>query len=211
MGRRGVTVDQNQRWIFNRLAPQYSQRPPYPEEVIGRLCALAGRSDARVADLGAGTGHLAIPLARRGLRVSAVEPAIAMLAELTRAADAESLSIRVAQATAEATTLESAQFELVLLADALHWVDPELAGREIARLLKADGVLVVLEVGIGDTPFLRELRLLVETSNQRARGMRRYRLRHLLSNVLKGLTIIDEFSEEMGLYERAVWSLLWSH
>jgi ubiquinone/menaquinone biosynthesis C-methylase UbiE len=133
---------------------------------------------------------------------------MAMLPELTRAAEAESLSIRVVQATAEATTLESAQFELVLLADALHWVDPELAGREIARLLKADGVLAILEVGIGDTPFLRELRHLVETINPRARGMSHSRLRQLVTHVSKGLTEVEQFSEELELSEETLRSMV---
>ncbi len=39
-----------------------------------------------VLDVGAGTGRLAIPLARQGIRVTAVEPAAAMLGELRAAA-----------------------------------------------------------------------------------------------------------------------------
>jgi ubiquinone/menaquinone biosynthesis C-methylase UbiE len=131
-----------------------------------------------------------------------------MLAELTRAAEAEGLSIRLVQATAEATTLESAQFELVLLADALHWVDPELAGREIAGLLTADGVLAILEVAIGDTPFLRELRLLLEAINPRARGMSHARLGSLITHVSKRPTEVEEFSEELELREETLRSMV---
>lgn len=39
---------------------------------------------ARIADFGAGTGRLAIPLAREGYRVTAVDPSRAMLAQLAR-------------------------------------------------------------------------------------------------------------------------------
>jgi 2-oxoisovalerate dehydrogenase E2 component (dihydrolipoyl transacylase) len=73
LGRRKVRLDEASRWVFNRMADVYDARPPYPAALIDALCDLAGPPGARIADLGAGTGHLALPLAARGYDVTAVE------------------------------------------------------------------------------------------------------------------------------------------
>jgi SAM-dependent methyltransferase len=167
MSRRDARVTDPSRWVFNRLAADYRHRPPYPAALVERLLALAGGPGARVADLGAGTGHLALPLARLGARVHAVEPARAMLEAL--AAQAAGLPLTPVHAAAEETGLEGGAFDLVLLADALHWVDPDRGGREVARLLAPGGALVVVVPSFADTPFQRALGELLATSNPKAR------------------------------------------
>ena len=53
------------------------------DDELGRLWLAAGlQVGARVLDIGAGTGRVAIPLASRGCNVVAVEPAGGMLAQL---------------------------------------------------------------------------------------------------------------------------------
>jgi SAM-dependent methyltransferase len=167
VSRRGAHPADPTRWVFNRLAADYRRRPGYPPALAARLLALAGGPGARVADLGAGTGHLAIALARLGTRVHAVEPARAMLDAL--AAEARGLPIEPVHAAAEATGLPNGTFDLVLLADALQWVDPERAGREVARLLAPCGALAVVVPALADTPFLRELRERLAEANPKAR------------------------------------------
>jgi SAM-dependent methyltransferase len=167
VSRRGVRVTEASRWVFNRLAADYRHRPGYPPALAERLLALAGGPGARVADLGAGSGHLALPLARLGARVHAVEPARAMLDLL--AADAAGLAVTPVHAAAEETGLEPAGFDLAVLADALQWIDPERGGREVARLLAPGGVLAVVVPRLADTPFLRALRERLAEANPKAR------------------------------------------
>lgn len=171
MGRRGVLLQDQQRWIFNRLAAAYRSRPPYPGQLVDALARLTPARGS-IADLGAGIGHLALPLARRGLCVTAVEPAVAMLAELRRRAADQRLTVQTVQATAEESTLPSRSFHLVVLADALQWIDPELAGRETARILAPGGVVATIESQLCDTPFLRDLQDLMSRANPRARRSR---------------------------------------
>src|SRR5881394_2383331 len=85
LGRRKVSLDQPSRWVFNRMAEFHAARPPYPAALVDALADLAGPVGSRVADLGAGVGHLALPLAARGFDVAAVEPAEAMLDALRKA------------------------------------------------------------------------------------------------------------------------------
>jgi len=167
VSRRGVRVEDPSRWVFNRLAADYRRRPGYPPALVARLVALAGGPGARVADLGAGTGHLALPLARAGARVHAVEPARGMLDLL--AADAAGLPVEPVHAAAEETGLAAGAFDLALVADALHWIDPERGGREIARLLAPDGALAVVVPSLAETPFLRALADLLARANPKAR------------------------------------------
>ncbi|HSN92792.1 MAG TPA: class I SAM-dependent methyltransferase [Anaeromyxobacteraceae bacterium] len=166
MPRRDASPSDPGAWVFNRLAADYGERPGYPAALAARLLALAGGARAQVADLGAGTGALSVPLARLGARVHAVEPARAMLDALAAAAPPGVVAVHAA---AEETGLPGGSFDLVLLADALQWVDPDRAGREAARLLAPGGALAVVEPRLAPTPFLSALAERIARANPKAR------------------------------------------
>jgi len=183
VSRRGISVEDDDRWVFNRLATDYAARPGYPALVTRRLLELAGGPGARVAELGAGTGLLSLALSRLGAEVHAVEPARAMLQVLREGAagltartrregaagEAPPGAVTAVHATGEETGLPGGAFGLVVLADALHWMDAARAGQEAARLLAPGGVLAVVTPRLGDTPFLAALRALLAEANPRAR------------------------------------------
>ena len=65
----------------------------YPDRLLQRVVALAGlKPGDSVLDLGTGTGMLAIPFARMGLRVTALDPEPAMLAAARAAAQASGVA-----------------------------------------------------------------------------------------------------------------------
>ncbi|HET6532450.1 MAG TPA: class I SAM-dependent methyltransferase, partial [Actinoplanes sp.] len=113
-------------------APGPGDRPASPALGVGRA--------PRVLDLGAGTGKLTRQLAARGLDVIAVDPSDGMLAELTRAVP----GVPALRGTAEHVPLPDGSVDVVLMAQAWHWVDPESAVPEIARVLSPGGRLGVL-------------------------------------------------------------------
>jgi SAM-dependent methyltransferase len=166
--RAGISPSDDRRWVFNRLAADYGARPAYPAPLVARLAELAGGPGRRLADLGAGIGHLALPLWRRGLEVAAVEPARAMLAALAAGAG-PAPGLTPVHAAAEATGLAAGTFDLVLLADALQWVDPEGGAAEVRRLLAEGGALAVVSARLLDTPFLRALEERIAAENPKAR------------------------------------------
>ena len=155
--------------VFERLADPYRSRPPYPDALVARLSELAG-AGRPVVDLGAGTGLLAVPLARAGHPVFAVEPASAMLRVCIEAG--AGLPVHPVRAPAESTGLGPLGAGLVVLADAIQWVKPDASGAEARRLLAADGVAAVVVPEALDTPFMRGLRALLTRANPRAASRR---------------------------------------
>lgn len=120
---------------FGSAAAAYERgRPSYPPEAIDWLLPRGAR---QVLDLGAGTGKLTTRLVERGLDVVAVDPIPDMLEVLS----ASLPETRALLGTAEEIPLEDNSVDAVLVAQAWHWVDPERAIPEVARVLRPGGRL----------------------------------------------------------------------
>ncbi len=167
LGRRKVQLCDETAWVFNRMAKVYSARPDYPVVLLDCLASLAGPGAGTVLEIGAGTGHVSVPLAARGLKISAVEPALAMLEQLKRRAEREGVSLNALHAVAEALPLSSGAVSWVIVADALHFLDVTLAAEEIARVLSPDGGLAIVTVEFADTDWMRAVRALMDESAPR--------------------------------------------
>jgi SAM-dependent methyltransferase len=123
---------------FGAVADVYERgRPPYPGEAIDWLVPAQAR---RVADIGAGTGKLTRQLRDRGLDVIAVEPSAGMREQLRRAVP----GVPVLAGTGEQIPLAGGTVDLVVAAQAWHWVDPARAVPEAARVLAPGGRLGLL-------------------------------------------------------------------
>lgn len=123
---------------FGAAADVYERgRPSYPAEAIDWLLPPGAR---RVLDLGAGTGKLTRQLRDRGLDVVAVEPSGGMREQLSRSV----ADIRVFPGSAEDIPLGDGSVDVVLVAQAWHWVDPHRAVPEVARVLTGGGQLGLL-------------------------------------------------------------------
>lgn len=123
---------------FGSQAAAYERgRPSYPPEAVDWLLQ-PGASD--VLDLGAGTGKLTTRLVERGLNVVAVDP-IAEMLDVLRSTLPDTPALL---GTAERIPLPDDSVDAVLVAQAWHWVDPEKAVPEVARVLRPGGRLGLL-------------------------------------------------------------------
>ncbi|MEG3616769.1 class I SAM-dependent methyltransferase [Isoptericola haloaureus] len=123
---------------FTRGADVYARvRPGYPAEAVSWL--LEGTTGP-VLDLAAGTGLLTRRLVELGADVVAVDPAAAMLEELSAALP----GVDTRTGTAERIPLADAGVGAVVVGQAWHWFDPPRAAAEIARVLRPGGTLGVL-------------------------------------------------------------------
>lgn len=111
------------------------------EEFVSRLEFPAG---AQVLDVACGTGNVAIPLARRGARVTGVDIAPNLLAQARERAAAEGLQIWFDEGDAEQLPYPDATFDAVVtMFGAMFAPQPELVVAECARVLKPGGLLAM--------------------------------------------------------------------
>ncbi|MEO8262264.1 MAG: class I SAM-dependent methyltransferase [Pseudolysinimonas sp.] len=120
---------------FGAAAGEYDRaRPEYPADAVRWFLPDGAQ---KVADAGAGTGKLSAVLAAAGHEVVAIDPDPQMLAALS----ARYPGIPTLIGTGESLPLDDASVDAVTFGQAWHWVDPAVASPEVARVLRAGGVL----------------------------------------------------------------------
>jgi sugar phosphate isomerase/epimerase len=130
---------------FDAAADAYNRyRLSPPDEVIDAIVEASNlRSGSRVLEIGCGTGQLSVPLAQRGVELTAVERG-PQLAERARSNLATLPNAHVDVSAFEEWPLPRDAFDAVVCANAFHWLDPEIRISKSFAALRTGGVLTIL-------------------------------------------------------------------
>lgn len=131
--------------VFSRKAEKYAKyRWDYAPQSTQTLIEITRISTESVlADIGAGSGILTRHFIDRAGRIYAIEPNVELRQILIKEMKA-SPSVLVLDASAENTTLSNNSVDIITVAQAIRWFDPEPARREMMRILKRQGWLALL-------------------------------------------------------------------
>ena len=120
---------------FSKQSADYAKfRPRYPRELFEYLGTIAPARQL-VWDCATGNGQAAVELASIFDRVIATD---ASETQIANAESHEGVEYRVAPA--EESGLETAKFDIVMVAQALHWLNHDRFYHEVRRVLKESGV-----------------------------------------------------------------------
>jgi SAM-dependent methyltransferase len=130
---------------FGATAQDYVRhRAGFPDSLFDRLSGFGiGKPGQPVVDLGTGTGTVARGFARRGCLVVGIDPSEPLLEQARRLDAAEGLSVEYRTGRAEDTGLPSGAVEVVSAGQCWHWFDRPRAAREVARILRPEGAIVI--------------------------------------------------------------------
>lgn len=123
--------------LFDDNADLYaSYRPRYPKELFDFIASLVQSHD-EAWDCATGNGQAAIGLAQN---FSIVEATDISEEQIANAFQSENINYSVQPG--ESTSFRDNQFDLVNVAQALHWFDYDKFWDEVARVLKPNGMFV---------------------------------------------------------------------
>ncbi|MES2487003.1 MAG: class I SAM-dependent methyltransferase [Bacteroidota bacterium] len=131
---------------FSAQAQGYAQfRPHYPPEMIAYIASLAKNRHAAL-DVATGNGQVAAALAHSFDAVHAIDISSKQLQNATQLPN-----IYYSEQPAEATNFADATFDLITVAQAIHWFNFGAFYKEVYRLLKPEGILAVIGYGLFTT------------------------------------------------------------
>ena len=143
---------------FETVAPKWDalRRGFFSETVREKAFETAGAVAGKIAaDIGAGSGFVTEGLLGRGLRVIAVDRSEAMLEEMRRKfGEGGAVEYRIGEA--ESLPLADGSVDCVFANMYIHHVEsPSAAIREMARIVKPGGRLIITDLDRHDFEFLR--------------------------------------------------------
>ena len=130
---------------FGATAEDYARfRAGFPDSLFDRLAALGiGASGETVVDVGTGTGTLARGFARRGCKVIAIDPDDRLLNQARQLDATASVTVAYKIGCAEAIPMADDSADIVSAGQCWHWFDGPKAAREVARITRPHGRVVV--------------------------------------------------------------------
>lgn len=168
-------VNQAIQQTFGNVAENYRHSVVHAQgEDLARMVALVEAvGGGRVLDVGCGAGHVAINLAPHSTAVIAYDLTDKMLEQVQILASERGITnVKTQAGIAETLPFPDASFDVVATRySAHHWQNPAQAAREMARVLKPNGLclvsdIVALENPVHDT-FLQTIEFLRDGSHVR--------------------------------------------
>ncbi len=148
------------RSFFDSVGPEWDAlRKVWGDDMLrARALGRLVPAGLRVADVGTGTGVLALELAEAGLEVIAVDHSAAMLEAAQRKIDEQELSgIELRQGEASALPLEDGEVDAAFAHMVLQYLaSPTEALSEMARIVRPAGRVVVIDFVRHDREWMRE-------------------------------------------------------
>jgi SAM-dependent methyltransferase len=125
---------------FDAVANLYDVfRPSYPPELITYILSASEISkDGRVLEIGSGTGIATILLAQRGYSIFCIEPGENLVAVARQRLRLFS-QVEFAITTFETWQEPENTFDLVVSAQAFHWIPKEIGYSKVAKALRTNG------------------------------------------------------------------------
>ncbi len=128
---------------FSTQSVQYSQyRPYYPSEMIAYIISFV-KNKGTALDVATGNGQVAGELAKYFGQVYGTDIS---QKQLDNALQAENIIYKTE--SAEQTSFGECHFDLITVAQAIHWFDFDAFYKEVYRILKPDGIFAVLGYGL---------------------------------------------------------------
>ena len=119
-------------------------RPGYPDNYFVLLkCLGVGLKNQDILDLGSGTGALAIPFAKQGANVTALDSSQGQLDAAKDVAVKNNLNIKFIASNAEETNLPNNSFDVITSSMCWLYFDQTKITDEVIRLLRRDGLLMI--------------------------------------------------------------------
>lgn len=133
------------RQTFDEVAILYNEtRPRYPDELFSRLIDITNLDiNAKILEIGLGTGQATKPLAQQGFQITAVELGQS-LAEVARNELHKYKNVQVLNISFEQADFSPKSFDLVYAATSFHWIDPSIKYSKTHRLLQDKGYLAII-------------------------------------------------------------------
>jgi SAM-dependent methyltransferase len=120
---------------FSAQAKDYSKfRPTYPPEMIEYIVSFV-KNKGTALDVATGNGQVAVALAKYFEQVQATDMSEK---QIENAAKADNVTYKV-------------EFDLITVAQAIHWFDFDAFYKEVNRLLKPGGIIAVMGYGLFKT------------------------------------------------------------
>lgn len=129
---------------FDTVAGQYDEyRPEYPQELVDSIIALSRLSEnGRILEVGCGTGKATRLFASRGYAIHCIEPGRNLAAVAARNLQGyPRVSFEIVRF--EEWQERPNEFDLIISAQAFHWIPVEIGYAKAARSLRPGGSLAL--------------------------------------------------------------------
>ncbi|MCL2804315.1 MAG: class I SAM-dependent methyltransferase [Treponema sp.] len=136
-------MNEDIRKYFDRAEKYEKSRPEYPKIILDYLLSFDFSKNTIIADIGSGTGKLSKIFLENGNKVYTVEPNENMR-KMTDSLFGKYSNYHSMNGTAENTGLPDKSIDIITVAQAFHWFDTIKALMEFRKILKDNGLLILL-------------------------------------------------------------------